>query len=77
VAVAPRLCARALAPYTEDQAAQACRYWEGTRVVLPADIDAGTLRNVLSGAQVSANAAGEMPLTALLRDCPVALCARE
>ncbi|MGV2899616.1 malto-oligosyltrehalose synthase [Achromobacter sp. AGC78] len=75
VAVAPRLCARALAPYTEDQAAQACRYWEGTRVVLPADIDAGTLRNVLSGAQVSANAAGEMPLTALLRDCPVALCA--
>lgn len=77
VAVAPPLCARALAPYTEDQAAQACRYWEGTRVVLPADIDAGTLRNVLSGAQVSANAAGEMPLTALLRDCPVALCARE
>ena len=77
VAVAPRLCARALADYTEDQAAQACRYWEGTRVVLPADIDAGTLRNVLSGAQVSANAAGEMPLTALLRDCPVALCARE
>jgi (1->4)-alpha-D-glucan 1-alpha-D-glucosylmutase len=54
---------------------QACRYWENTRVVLPPDIDAGALRNVLSGTQVSANAAGEVPLTALLRDCPVALCA--
>lgn len=75
VAVAPRLCARALVAYTTDQAAQACRYWEGTRVVLPPDIDAGALRNVLSEAQVSANAAGEVPLTALLRDCPVALCA--
>lgn len=75
VAVAPRLCARALVAYTTDQAAQACRYWEGTRVVLPPDIDAGALRNVLSEAQVSANAAGEMPLIALLRDCPVALCA--
>lgn len=75
VAVVPRLCARALVAYTTDQAAQACRYWEGTRVVLPPDIDAGALRNVLSEAQVSANAAGEMPLIALLRDCPVALCA--
>ncbi|AZS79564.1 malto-oligosyltrehalose synthase [Achromobacter spanius] len=75
VAVAPRLCARALVAYTTDQAAQACRYWEGTRVALPPDIDAGALRNVLSEAQVSANAAGEVPLTALLRDCPVALCA--
>ena len=74
VAVAPRLCARALVAYTTDQAAQACRYWEGTRVVLPTDIGAGALRNVLSKAQVSANAAGEVPLTALLRDCPVALC---
>ena len=75
VVVAPRLCARALAAYTTDQAVQACRYWENTRVVLPPDIDAGALRNVLSGTQVSANAAGEVPLTALLRDCPVALCA--
>ncbi|MGE8619058.1 MAG: malto-oligosyltrehalose synthase, partial [Achromobacter spanius] len=77
VVVAPRLCARDLAAYTEDQAAQACRYWDGTRVVLPPDIDAGALRNVLSGAQVSANAAGEVPLTALLCDCPVALCVSE
>ncbi|MGE8565045.1 MAG: malto-oligosyltrehalose synthase [Achromobacter sp.] len=75
VAVAPRLCARALLAYTKDQAAQASRYWEGTRVVLPDDIDARALRNVLSGAQVSANAPGEVPLITLLHDCPVALCA--
>ena len=77
VAVAPRLCARDLAAYTQDQAAQASRYWDGTRVVLPPDIDGGALRNVLSGGRVSANAAGEVPLTALLRDCPVALCVSE
>jgi len=77
VAVAPRLCARDLAAYAQDQAAQASRYWDGTRVVLPPDIDGGALRNVLSGGRVSANAAGEVPLTALLRDCPVALCVSE
>lgn len=74
MAVAPRLCARALVAYATDQAAQASRYWEDTRVVLPPDIDASALCNVLSRAQVSANTAGEVPLTALLRDCPVALC---
>ncbi|MGE6917516.1 malto-oligosyltrehalose synthase [Achromobacter kerstersii] len=71
--VAPHHCALALAPYAQDQAAQAARFWDGTLVHLPEGV--GTLCNVLSGQPVCIDATGRIPLADLLRDCPVALCA--
>ena len=73
LAVAPHHCALALAPYAQDQAAQAARFWDGTLVQLPEGV--GTLCNVLSGQPVCIDATGRIPLADLLRDCPVALCA--
>ncbi|AYD64872.1 malto-oligosyltrehalose synthase [Achromobacter sp. B7] len=79
VVVAPRLCAMALAGYAQGKPAQAAAYWEGTRVALPADVDADmdALRDVLSGRRPSVNGAGELALDQLLRDGPVALLATE
>lgn len=71
--VAPHHCALALAPYAQDQAAQAARFWDGTLVQLPEGL--GAMRNVLSGQPVNVDATGSIALAELLRDCPVALCA--
>ncbi|WP_332608212.1 malto-oligosyltrehalose synthase [Achromobacter sp. ESBL13] len=77
--VAPRLCAMALAGYAQGKPAQAADFWAGTRVVLPADVDADldALRDVLFGRRPSVNTAGELALDQLLRDGPVALLATE
>ena len=72
LAVAPLHCALALAPYGQDQAAQAAHFWDGTHVQLPDGV--GPLRNVLSGRPVNVEDEGRIPLADLLRDCPVALC---
>ncbi|CUJ51943.1 maltooligosyl trehalose synthase [Achromobacter kerstersii] len=72
LAVAPLHCALALAPYAQDQAAQAAHFWDGTHVQLPDGV--GPLRNVLSGRPVNVEDEGRIPLADLLRDCPVALC---
>ncbi|WP_082306010.1 malto-oligosyltrehalose synthase [Achromobacter piechaudii] len=77
LAVAPRLCAMALAGYAQGHAAQAARYWEGTRLTLPSDLGASTLGDVLSGRRAHPNAAGELALDELLRDGPVALLASD
>lgn len=72
--VAPRLCARALAPYAQGLAAQASAFWDGTTVTLPAGVDAAGMRDALSGHVPTVNGAGELPLSALLADCPVSVC---
>lgn len=72
--VAPRLCARALAPYAQGQAGQAHRFWDGTRIQLPPGLPAADLVDALSGRHPGADAAGDIDLGDLLRDCPVALC---
>ncbi|CAB3628133.1 malto-oligosyltrehalose synthase [Achromobacter marplatensis] len=72
--VVPRLCARALAPYAQGQAAQAHRFWDGSRIRLPSDVPAAGLVDTLSGRQPGVDTAGDIDVADLLRDCPVALC---
>ncbi|MBB6083016.1 malto-oligosyltrehalose synthase [Castellaniella defragrans] len=73
--VAPRLCALPLAGYARGEAAEACRYWEGTALVLP-PAGAGGWKDVLGAGAAEAGSDGRLPLAALLRRWPVALCVR-
>ena len=72
--VVPRLCAQALGAYAHGQAGQAHRFWAGTRIRLPAGTPPDALLNTLSGQCPRIDAAGDVDVSELLRDCPVALC---
>ncbi|MFY0476141.1 malto-oligosyltrehalose synthase [Achromobacter marplatensis] len=73
--VVPRCCALALSAYAQGQAAaQAYRVWTGTRMRLPAPTLPDGLLNTLTGQRPRIDAAGDIDVDELLRDCPVALC---
>lgn len=72
--VVPRSCALALGAHAQGQAAQAQPFWDGTRIRLPAGLSTDGLLNRLSGQRPHPDAAGDVELGELLRDCPVALC---
>lgn len=72
--VAPRLCARALAPYALGDPQQAAAFWAGTTLTIPAGMPTDVWVDALSDRRMSVSAAGEVPLTELLADCPIAVC---
>jgi (1->4)-alpha-D-glucan 1-alpha-D-glucosylmutase len=69
--VAPRLCALPLAGYARGQAPAASRFWEDTELILPA---AGPWKDLLGHRMIVPGPDRRLPLAALLRDWPVALC---
>ncbi|WP_454674083.1 malto-oligosyltrehalose synthase [Achromobacter pestifer] len=73
--VAPRLCALNLVAYTQGQAGSVRDYWDGTYLELPLSGNSPAFQDVLSGRSLPLFPATRLPVAALLRACPIALCA--